>query len=178
MVALGYEMKPTEEDAPRPANDDDASKDDASSEDNADDKIEAAVNAVVNDLDRDDWIRFGQALASATGKSGLGHSLWLDFSNRWTGGSNSDRAIRQAWDSFHPRSVSVSTLYWYADRVDRDWRSRLYLQRRQDEEAEQEAYWREQERIGLEELARERRQSEEAPPSAKPRTFRHHHRPG
>ncbi len=88
-------------------------------------KISEALAAITNNLDRDDWVRLGEALVAATNKSGFGFDLWNEFCRRWSGGTNTDREIRKAWNSFRPHSVSPATLFWFADQHDPSWRSRL-----------------------------------------------------
>jgi len=116
LVGLGYTMRPLGyTDKPHVSSvvwDDDQDS-------NA--KIEAAIAAIPNDLDRDDWIGIGQALKTVNR-----FDLWSDFSKRWTGkGTNTDRTIRDQWNSFHPRSITAATIYWRADQCDPEWRHRL-----------------------------------------------------
>ena len=81
--------------------------------------VRAAMAAIVNDLDRDDWVRVGMALKSCCGDGVIsdaeGLALFDDFSRRHD--SYNARHTRLAWDSFPlAAAVGFGTLVWMARR--------------------------------------------------------------
>jgi hypothetical protein len=81
--------------------------------------VRAAIAAIVNNLDREDWVRLGMALKSCCGDGALsdaeGFALFDAFSRRHD--SYDSRHTRAAWEGFRPAgAVGFGTLVWMARR--------------------------------------------------------------
>ena len=63
------------------------------------DLVERAVKAIINDLDRSEWIHMGHAIDGALEGDPWGESVFLEFSGRWTGGASDRAEDERAWRS-------------------------------------------------------------------------------
>ena len=62
--------------------------------------LAAAMNAAPNDVPYDEWIKVGVAIKAASGGSNEGRDVWMRWSLKWPG--NTESAALEKWASFVP----------------------------------------------------------------------------
>lgn len=75
---------------------------------------------------REEWVRVGLALWSATGGSEEGYQLFAAWSRRWPGYNASK--TRKFWDTVKklPDEITAGTIFHLAEKAVPDWRERMY----------------------------------------------------